>query len=202
MLSLFVSDPQSTGFRLTAVMVIARDLALLSLVLYFVWRNGEAMAQIGWTFRRLPLEVLVGVLLFIPMLYGISWVEQFFTGIGLSAPPAHSPTFLHPDSRAELWLAVTLVITVAIAEETIFRGYLMRRFIGIGLGETASVVLSSVIFAVGHGYEGSSGVATVAVMGVIFALVYLWRGSLVAPIVMHFLQDFLAIVALTFFVGH
>ena len=35
-LSLFVSDPQSTGFRLTAVMVIARDLALLSLVLYFV----------------------------------------------------------------------------------------------------------------------------------------------------------------------
>jgi membrane protease YdiL (CAAX protease family) len=31
--------------------------------------------------------------------------------------------------------------------------------------------------------------------------VYLWRGSLVAPIVMHFLQDFLAIVLLPILVG-
>jgi len=31
-------------------------------------------------------------------------------------------------------------------------------------------------------------------MGLVFALVYLWRGSLVAPIVMHFLQDFIGIV--------
>jgi len=29
---------------------------------------------------------------------------------------------------------------------------------------------------------------------VVFALVYLWRRSLVAPIVMHFLQDFVGII--------
>jgi membrane protease YdiL (CAAX protease family) len=33
-------------------------------------------------------------------------------------------------------------------------------------------------------------------MGLAFALVYLWRKSLVAPIVMHFLQDFIGIVLL------
>lgn len=32
-------------------------------------------------------------------------------------------------------------------------------------------------FALGHGYEGSAGVVTVGVMGMVFALVYLWRGS-------------------------
>jgi membrane protease YdiL (CAAX protease family) len=57
------------------------------------------------------------------------------------------------------------------------------------------------IFAVGHGYEGSAGVATVGVMGVLFAVVYLWRGSLVAPMVMHLLQDFLAIVVLPLLVA-
>jgi membrane protease YdiL (CAAX protease family) len=51
-----------------------------------------------------------------------------------------------------------------------------------------------VIFSLGHGYEGSAGVITVGFMGLVFALVYLWRGSLVAPMVMHFLQDFIGIV--------
>ena len=50
--------------------------------------------------------------------------------------------------------------------------------------------------AVGHGCEGSAGLVTVGVMGAVFALVYLWRRSLVAPIVMHFLQYFLSIVLL------
>jgi membrane protease YdiL (CAAX protease family) len=45
-------------------------------------------------------------------------------------------------------------------------------------------------------YEGSAGLVTVGVMGAVFAVIYLWRRSLVAPIVMHFLQDFLSIVLL------
>jgi uncharacterized protein len=91
-------------------------------------------------------------------------------------------------------LAAFLVVVVAIAEETIFRGYLLLRFRGINLSLSWAVVLSAVIFSLGHGYEGSSGVVTVGAMGLLFALVYLWRQSLVAPMVMHFLQDFIGIV--------
>jgi membrane protease YdiL (CAAX protease family) len=58
------------------------------------------------------------------------------------------------------------------------------------------VILSSILFALGHGYEGTAGVLTIGFMGLIFALVYLSRRSLVAPIVMHFLQDFGGIVLL------
>jgi membrane protease YdiL (CAAX protease family) len=36
-------------------------------------------------------------------------------------------------------------------------------------------------------------------MGLAFAFVYMWRRSLVAPIVMHFLQDFIGIVLLPWF---
>jgi membrane protease YdiL (CAAX protease family) len=200
-LSLFVTPQGSEGFRLTAAMVIARDLALLSLVLFFVWRNQERLDRLGWTLKRFPLEIVLGILLYIPMAYGIGWLETFFTEIGLSSPPTSSSAFLHPSSGAELGLAVALVVVVAIAEETIFRGYLLLRFRGLGLGNTLAVILSSLIFAVGHGYEGSAGVATVGVMGVLFAVVYLWRGSLVAPMVMHLLQDFLAIVVLPLLVA-
>jgi membrane protease YdiL (CAAX protease family) len=91
-------------------------------------------------------------------------------------------------------LSFFLVIIVAIAEETIFRGYLLLRFQEVRLTPSTAVLCSALIFSLGHGYEGASGVVTVGFMGAVFALVYFWRGSLVAPMVMHFLQDFIGIV--------
>jgi hypothetical protein len=87
-LSLFVTPQGSAGFRLTAAMVIARDLALVSLVLFFVWRNREGVGRLGWTFRRFPLEVFLGIVLYVPMAFGIGWLETLFTEVGLSSPPA------------------------------------------------------------------------------------------------------------------
>jgi len=83
---------------------------------------------------------------------------------------------------------------VALTEETIFRGYLILRLRAVRRSSVLAVVLSAAIFSLGHGYEGTAGVMTVGVMGAIFAIIYLWRKSLVAPIVMHFLQDFVGIV--------
>ena len=85
---------------------------------------------------------------------------------------------------------------VAVAEETIFRGYLLLRFGAILRNPSLGAVISAAIFSLGHGYEGSAGVLTVSFMGLVFALIYLWRQSLVAPIAMHFLQDFIGIVLL------
>ncbi|TAK00125.1 MAG: CPBP family intramembrane metalloprotease [Candidatus Manganitrophaceae bacterium] len=62
-----------------------------------------------------------------------------------------------------------------------------------------ALLLSTLIFSLGHGYEGSAGIVTVGGMGLVFGLVYLWRGSLIAPMVMHFLQDFLAMIFLSFY---
>jgi CAAX protease family protein len=125
-------------------------------------------------------------------------LERGLLRVGLSRPATPLPSFLQARSAAELLLAVVLVAVVALAEETIFRGYLMLRFQAVLRGSARAVLLSSVIFSLGHGYEGSVGLVTVGVMGAVFAIIYLWRRSLVAPIVMHFLQDFLSIVLLPF----
>jgi membrane protease YdiL (CAAX protease family) len=98
----------------------------------------------------------------------------------------------------ELLLAGLLVLVVAVSEEIIFRGYLILRLRGVTGSTFGSVLLSALIFSLGHGYEGSAGVVTVGFMGLFFALVYLWRGSLVAPVVIHFLQDFTGIVLAPF----
>jgi membrane protease YdiL (CAAX protease family) len=195
-LSFLVVKQGNLSFVLTAVATILRDLGLVSLIFFFLWRNGEPVDLIGWTFRNIREEIALGLWLFIPLFYGMVLLEQALQAIGLSAPAAPLPSFLAAKGMAQSLLASLLVIVVAAAEETIFRGYLILRLQAVTAHPAAAVVLSAVIFALGHGYEGSAGVVTVGAMGLVFALVYLWRQSLVAPMVMHFLQDFLGIVLL------
>jgi uncharacterized protein len=193
-LSFFVIRLGTLGFVFTAFSVMLRDLALVSLVLFFLWRNGEPWARLGWNFRNGWKDIALGIALFLPMFFAAGFLDHALQAAGLSAPATPMPSFLEARGGAELVLASVLVIIVAVAEETIFRGYLLLRFRGVKLGRTVAVLLSAVIFSLGHGYEGASGVVTVGAMGLTFAVIYLWRQSLVAPMVMHFLQDFIGIV--------
>ena len=189
----FISGQLHVHFVAVAVSSIFNDLALLGLVLYFIWRNGEPRQQIGWTRRRWPREVAWGILLFFPSVFVVSLLEHGLRSAGLSAL-TKLPSFLSASGVGGAILASVLVIVVAIVEETVFRGYLILRLQTVTGRTGAAVLLSSVIFSLGHGYEGTAGMISVFALGMIFAPVYLWRQSLVAPIVMHFLTDFTSIV--------
>jgi membrane protease YdiL (CAAX protease family) len=195
-LSFFVVKQGSMSFMLTAVSTILRDIALVSLIVFFIWRNGEPIDWIGWTFINGWKDIALGLGLFIPFFVSTDLLERALQAGGLSAPSTPLPSFLAAKGIAEFLLASLLVIVVAVAEETIFRGYLILRLKAVTQSPAAAAVLSAAIFSLGHGYEGSSGVVTVGVMGLVFALVYLWRQSLCAPMVMHFLLDFIGIVLL------
>lgn len=193
-LSFFAVRQGSLTFPLTASATIVRDLALVSLIAFFLWRNGEPAARIGWTQRNVLRNVILGAALFAPLLYGVGVLQTILKVLGFSAPATPAPRSLRAEGAWEFVLAGILVVVVAITEEIIFRGYLMLRLTAATRHPMAAAVLSSIIFALGHGYEGTAGAITVGVMGFIFALVYLSTRSLVAPIVMHFLQDFIGIV--------
>jgi membrane protease YdiL (CAAX protease family) len=194
-LSFFSGGPEaSVSFVFLGVSTILRDLSLVCLILFFTWRNGEPVRRLGWRYKGLDRELLLGFVLYVPFVFVIGAIAQLFSAAGLSAPAEPGPSFFKVGGEWELALAVVMVIVVAISEETIFRGYLILRLQTATGSTAAAVLLSAALFAVGHGYEGSLGVATVGVMGLVFSLIYLWRRSLVAPIVLHFLQDFIAIV--------
>jgi membrane protease YdiL (CAAX protease family) len=184
------------NFLLGVSGVMLSDLALVTLVCFFLWHNGEKFSRIGWVSKKYVTEIIIGVLLYLPLIYGLSFAEQWLQSAGLSFPKGHIPSFLEPTGTAQQIVATFMIMVVAVSEETIFRGYLILRFKSITGSLFATVVLSSIIFSIGHGYEGVGGVIIVGIMGAVFAVIYLWRKSLVAPIVMHFMQDFLAIVLL------
>lgn len=187
------SRPEELSFPLVAGAIVFHDIALTALALYLVWRNGEGLAAVGWSRRGWGREMLVGAALFVPLLLGIAALDALLRAAGL-AEPVRPPDYLLPRSGSDYALAVVLLVTVAVAEETVFRGYLLRRFSQATGSTTLAVVLSSVLFALGHGYQGSLGIIAVGAIGVVFAVVYLKRGSLVAPMVMHFIQNFLGLI--------
>jgi len=193
-LSLFVVQQGGLSFVLTAFATILRDLALVALILFFLWRNGEPIRAIGWVARNVWMEIGVGVIFFVVVFIGAGLIESALRAAGLSGPSTPLPSFLAAKGYWEFVLAFVLVVIVAISEETIFRGYLILRFVGMTRSLAIAILLSAVVFALGHGYEGTAGLATIFLVGVSFALVYVWRKSLVAPIVMHFLLDFISIV--------
>jgi membrane protease YdiL (CAAX protease family) len=192
--SLFAFRRGSIGFLLIAVSTMLRDFALVSLILFFLWRNRERIEAIGWTKKNVGTEIGLGIALFIPFTVGASVLEDLLRTAGLSAPSAPLPALTSEKGIAQYLLAFFMIVVVAVTEETIFRGYLILRFRAITSSPAAAVMLSAAIFSIGHGYEGEAGMVTVGVLGAVFAVIYLWRNSLVAPVTMHFLQDFIGIV--------
>lgn len=191
-LSFFASGVESGSFTLGATANILRDLSLVALVGFFLWRNGEAIDRIGWTRAHALREVALGLILFIPVTATLGALAAGLQGLGLSLPK-HTLEALTPGRGPQTVLAVVLVLVVAIAEETIFRGYVLYRLREASGSTVLAVLLSTILFALGHGYEGAAGMILAGWLGLVFALVYLWRKNLAAPVAMHFCQDLVAI---------
>jgi membrane protease YdiL (CAAX protease family) len=194
LLSFFAIRQGGLSFVLTAWATVLRDLGLVALIFFFLRRNGEPRAFVGWNWNKGWKEIAWGIGLFVPFTLAADLLERGLLATGFSAPSTPLPAALTAKGISELFLAALLVLVVTVSEETIFRGYLILRIKGVTGSRVGAAILSAFIFSLGHGYEGSAGVVTVGFMGLVFAFVYLWRRSLVAPAVMHFLQDFIGIV--------
>ncbi len=74
---------------------------------------------------------------------------------------------------------IALALLAPVAEEILFRGFMLNRF-RHKLGTVAAVILSSLIFAVLH-----ADLFGAFLFGVIVSAIYLQTGSLVGPILVH-----------------
>ena len=97
--------------------------------------------------------------------------------------------FMLPRTPLEIALWVVLSITAGICEETIFRGYLQRQFIGWTHSTVVGVVVSGAIFGAAHIYGGGKRAVVIAVYGMLFGSLAAWRRSLKPGMMAHAWQD-------------
>jgi len=108
---------------------------------------------------------------------------------------------LLPRTRAELKYGVGLALSAGVFEELLFRLGLPALLFGIlGLGPL-SFVIAAVLFGMLHLYQGPLGILFSALLGLVFAALYVLTGSIAAPIVVHALVDLRTLVLIPVVVG-
>jgi membrane protease YdiL (CAAX protease family) len=97
--------------------------------------------------------------------------------------------FLAPQSTLEVFLWICLSATAGFCEEVLFRGYFQKQFTRLLRNKWVALVVVSIIFGLGHGYEGPQRMVLIALLGLAFGIMSLLRKSLRPAMMAHTLQD-------------
>lgn len=72
------------------------------------------------------------------------------------------------------WLYLFLTLIAAASEELFFRGYMLRRLLGLGLKVPVSISLMAAVFCLGHVWGGPAALLFSFVAGYLLGLLSLW----------------------------
>jgi len=173
---------------------MAIQLLLLFIIIYVVYLSGSRLTDIGlsreditWSNALSGLIFFVGAWTFIIIIRGAIVKSGYI--------PEKEYLYLLPTTIAQKGFWIVLSLTAAISEEMTFRGFILTRLKSLTNSYWPGVILSSAAFSLGHLYQGAAGVLLTFVYGMLFAGLYVARGSIFPCVVAHFLQDVLIVVA-------
>lgn len=163
-----------------------------------LWRTGAhriSLASLGFQIPSRGVVALVSVLLAALVLVNqLVSLRRISRGKGDREgilPELARKVF--PQDLGERLVFLAVVITVSLCEELIYRGFAQYVF-GNSLWSSAlvGVLASAALFALAHAYQGKKGIIATFIVGILFSAVRGWTGSLLPPILAHFLADFTA----------
>ena len=167
---------------------------LIGLILAFLYAHGERPREVFFGHRAILAEAAHGIpLILTAILIGIAVLGsiQYF------APWLHNvvnnPLRDLVQSPRDAWLFALVVVVAGGIREEVQRAFLLFRFEASLGGRTVGVIVTSAAFGAGHLLQGADAMIATGLLGAFWAVVYLRRRSVVAPIVSHAGFDLLQI---------
>jgi membrane protease YdiL (CAAX protease family) len=147
------------------------------------WLSGGSRG--GMFLRGLTAGILLVILW--PAVLAI-WKEDIRTKAVKSVKKL---AFLLPSTREERQWWWLVCFTAGVCEEIAYRGFLLHylHVAPFHLTLMWALVASSVIFGIGHIYQGVAGAVQTALIGCVMGGMFLATGNLLLPIVVHILLD-------------
>jgi membrane protease YdiL (CAAX protease family) len=175
---------------------------LIGLILLILAAHGERPRDVLIGPRPVVREVRLGVLLIpaaLAIAFGLLLMIQLLSP-GLHTVPINPFQDLLRTRRDALLFAGVVIVAGGLREE-IQRAFLIHRFETSLGGARVGVVVTSLAFGLGHLPQGVDAVIATGMLGAFWALVYLRRRSMIAPLVSHSGFDLMQIVQ-SLVVGH
>ncbi|MFW5951122.1 MAG: CPBP family intramembrane glutamic endopeptidase [Gemmatimonadota bacterium] len=110
----------------------------------------------------------------------------------LRVPESELVDYLIPRSQSEKIAFAGLSVSAGIAEELVFRSFLIAAVARVSGSLTVAVGVSVAAFAISHAYQGVRGAIRVALLGLVLTAPFLLTGSVVPSMIAHAALDILA----------
>ena len=102
---------------------------------------------------------------------------------------------LLPHTPTQRRLAAGISVTAGVVEEAIFRGLLIASSVAIfRVPVEVAALLTLILFAWGHQYQGRAGLVGAGLLGVLFTALYLISGSILLPAIVHTTQNLVSLL--------
>ncbi|MBI4581700.1 MAG: CPBP family intramembrane metalloprotease [Planctomycetes bacterium] len=177
-------DPRWNEMVVTAAAGVACIVAAFTLVR----SAGQRPAAIGWCTRSARVDIAIGLLsalaIYVALITGavlLVLVRPDLLEETTQAREAIEKTI----PRTSIPVMMAMMVFVAVWEEVVFRGFLLTRLQAIVRRWWLAVAIGTVLFAVGHGYQGPIALVAVGALGVILGVLFVWRRSLLPGIALH-----------------
>jgi membrane protease YdiL (CAAX protease family) len=168
------------------VLSIADTGVLIALMVVITRQHGQRVRDLWLGSRPILPEALHGLLL-VPLVF--IGVVVLLNAMRILAPWLHNvpvnplEQLATTPGQAAIF-AIVAIVAGGIREE-LQRAFLLQRFEQHLGGATLGVVILSIGFGLGHIVQGWDAVITTGALGAFWALLYLRRRSVIAPVVSH-----------------
>lgn len=98
--------------------------------------------------------------------------------------------------RASIPMMVAFMAFVALWEEVVFRGFLLTRLFAVFRRWWLAVLVGSVLFSLGHAYQGVVATVVIGCVGIVLGVMFVWRRSLLPVIVFHMMFNLIGLLIL------
>jgi membrane protease YdiL (CAAX protease family) len=168
------------------VLLLVQNLVAVGSIMAFLRLQGKGLDYLGFRRRPLMREVALGLALFPPVLFAALLLETLL----LHFLPALHNVEVNPilamiqSPRDVAALLVASVLAGGVGEEAV-RAFVLRRFEthlgGMGVG----LAVWSLAFGAMHLSQGVDKALVVSLFGLVLGLLYAWRRSPIAAMVVH-----------------
>ena len=174
------------SFPFVLTLTLADTGLLLALMVLLTRSHGERVGDLWLGSRPAAGEIVRGLLL-VPAVFLM--VVLLLTGLRQFAPWLHNvpvnPLEQLAGTPGQAALFAIVAIVAGGVREELQRAFLLQRFERHLGGAAVGVLVVSAGFGVGHVVQGWDAVITTGALGAVWAVVYLRRRSVVAPVVSH-----------------
>jgi membrane protease YdiL (CAAX protease family) len=194
------ANPLSNARYFSIFLLVESGIAfiLLAIILQF---HRETLFSLGLQWYRWKFHILIGLTL-VPFLFLINAAVAVFFKLYLPQYYIEkNPLTEIIRTPQQLILIIFSALIAGGIKEELQRAFIINRFrLHLG-GAGVGLVLWSIGFGLGHYVQGLQGVLIAMIYGLLFGILYLLSGSLIAPIIAHGAYDTLALIAYWFFSG-